>query len=163
MEVVLVDKQEFQERKDKILNKIFITPEQVTRRLRNDMNFLTRQNYLLNSNNKKKISEILEEIEIIMQKHELEFRESRGDIVSSETIKYSLELREKIKKDLPEALNPSLRKLIKSRVNKVSKAKREYRLMVKEEENTILKLKQLKKDKKIELKDMRKKLRQIIK
>ena len=146
MEVVLVDKQEFQERKDKILNKIFITPEQVTRRLRNDMNFLTRQNYLLNSNNKKKISEILEEIEIIMQKHELEFRESRGDIVSSETIKYSLELREKIKKDLPEALNPSLRKLIKSRVNKVSKAKREYRLMVKEEENTILKLKQLKKN-----------------
>ena len=146
---------EFREKKDKILDKIFVSPQE-------HIKILEKENLLLREKSKLKTSDILVAIGSIMRTHEMDFRESIQGNGSPETVKYSLSLWEKIEKHLYNELYPDLKKVIDLQRKKLADTKAEYDWKVQEEEERLLELKKLKKQKKKKVTEISKRIKEIV-
>ena len=146
-----MEEKTFEERKDKILNKIFVNSDEIIKKLQTENKILLQENTFLASKKKERAWQIIKEVGIIMRRHESEFEEKTGKVPSEETKDCFTGFWEKLNKELPQILNPDLRKIII--------LKREYQDKVKKQEES---LKNLKKEGKIEIKKMRLEIKKTI-
>ncbi len=140
-----MENDELKQKKNKILNKIFISSNEHIKQLQNEIVVLKKENVLLKSVKTKRVNKILNEIGTIMRRYE-----STLDVnneMSGEITKHFTEFWTKLSKELPLILNPKVKELLE--------LKRNYEDEIKKQEHI---LKQLKKQKKKEIKETRKKI-----
>ena len=143
-----------QEKKDKILDKIFITSSE-------QIKILEKENMLLKKNAKNRTQRIMQAINSIMQDYEWEFKEKIGHDGSEETRDYALGLRDRISGSLYGKMFPDLKEELRKQEKKLENIGREHQIAVEEQKKVVENLKKLKKKKRAEMRNVSQTLRQI--
>lgn len=97
---------EFQKKKDKILNKIFVSSDDVIVKLKTKINYLEDENRVLRLKKKQNVNKILNHVGEIMRFHEEEFEKRICREPTKETKDCFVDFWHKLEKELPAKLYP---------------------------------------------------------